>query len=98
MKKACLRQRVLEELKQYTLDNDLKVTDVALQAFKEFLNKKENNTGLYIDSLTKHVTTNIITKTFKCDSCGHFWRPTLWLLQNACPNCRSPYWDTPRKK
>jgi len=46
---------------------------------------------LYIDSLTKHVTTNIITKTFKCDSCGHFWCPP-----KACPNCRSPYWDTPR--
>jgi hypothetical protein len=41
MNKACLRQRVLEELKQYTPDNDLKVTHVALQAFKEFLNKKE---------------------------------------------------------
>ena len=41
MNKACLRQRVLEELKQYIADNDLKDTDVALQAFKEFLNKKE---------------------------------------------------------
>jgi hypothetical protein len=44
MNKACLRQRVLEELKQYTLEND-QVSDVALQAFKEFPNIKENNTS-----------------------------------------------------
>ena len=40
MNKACLRQRVLEELKRYTLEND-QVSDVALQAFKEFPNIKE---------------------------------------------------------
>ena len=31
---------LLKELKQYALDNDMKVTDVAMQAFKEFLTKK----------------------------------------------------------
>jgi predicted Zn-ribbon and HTH transcriptional regulator len=50
------------------------------------------------DSLTKHMTTDIITKTFECDNCGYVWHPTLWLLPKTCPKCRSPDWDTLRKK
>src|SRR6476620_8866251 len=41
---------------------------------------------------------NIVTKTFKCESCGNVWRPALWLLPKTCPKCRSPYWDTPGKE
>jgi hypothetical protein len=45
------------------------------------------------DSLNKHMGRDIITKTFKCESCGHFWRPTLWLLPKTCPKCKSLDWD-----
>jgi len=40
---------------------------------------------------------NIITKTFNCESCGHVWRPALWLLPKTCPKCHNPDWDTPRR-
>ena len=48
--------------------------------------------------LDKHMGRDIITKTFKCESCGHVWHPTLWLLPKTCPKCHIPDWDTPRKK
>lgn len=41
---------------------------------------------------------DIITKTFKCNNCGHGWRPMLWLLPKTCPKCLSPDWDNPKKK
>ena len=41
---------------------------------------------------------NVLTKTFKCDCCEFVWRPTLWLLPKTYPKCKSPYWDTHRKK
>lgn len=49
-----------------------------------------------------------ITKMgYKCERCNHEWLPrdiTSKLdklntnLPKVCPKCKSPYWDTPRKK
>jgi len=44
-----------------------------------------------------HMGRDIITKTFNCESCGHIWRPMLWLLPKTCPGCGSPDWDIPRR-
>ena len=36
----------------------------------------------------------------KCKRCGHRWRPRTDKSPKVCPNpkCKSPYWDTPRRK
>jgi len=32
-----------------------------------------------------------------CERCGHSWVPRVQTVK-TCPNCRSPYWDTPKQK
>jgi len=36
-------------------------------------------------------------KKMICLRCGHKWIPRI-EKPRICPGCRSPYWDTPRKK
>lgn len=34
----------------------------------------------------------------RCERCGHEWLPRQrGKLPVACPKCKSPYWDRPRK-
>lgn len=33
----------------------------------------------------------------ECKRCGHRWVPRTEEQPLTCPNCRSPYWDRPRK-
>ena len=43
----------------------------------------------------------ITLKGFQCERCGHKWLPkedTMKDKPKVCPKCKSPYWDTPRKK
>ena len=36
---------------------------------------------------------------FKCERCGHEWVPrNMKDPPRVCPECKSPYWDRPRKK
>lgn len=36
--------------------------------------------------------------TFTCKRCGHNWSPRKPNRKpKVCPNCKSPYWDKPRK-
>lgn len=37
---------------------------------------------------------------FKCERCGHTWIPREATKDDpkVCPSCKSPYWNTPRKK
>lgn len=37
-------------------------------------------------------------KGYKCERCKHEWIPKGKKKPITCPNCKSPYWDTPRKK
>ncbi len=38
-------------------------------------------------------------KGFKCERCNHEWVPhNIEKKPKVCPKCKSPYWDTPRKK
>jgi len=35
---------------------------------------------------------------WRCERCGHEWIPRDWQkLPTACPDCKNPYWATPRK-
>ena len=35
---------------------------------------------------------------FKCERCGHIWRPRNETDEpRVCPKCKSPYWNKPRK-
>jgi hypothetical protein len=38
--------------------------------------------------------------TLKCLRCGHTWFPRQAELPKTCANkeCKSPYWDRPRRK
>ena len=34
-----------------------------------------------------------------CFRCGHKWLPyNIEEQQKVCPKCKSPYWDSPRRK
>jgi Zn finger protein HypA/HybF involved in hydrogenase expression len=33
-----------------------------------------------------------------CERCGHKWITRSEDIPKVCPNCKSPYWDIPRKK
>lgn len=33
-----------------------------------------------------------------CLRCRHTWIPRIKVTVRVCPKCKSPYWDTPRKK
>ena len=36
---------------------------------------------------------------YKCERCGHEWLPRDENREpKVCPKCKSPYWDTPKKK
>ena len=36
---------------------------------------------------------------YKCERCGHEWIPrNKKTAPRVCPECKSPYWDVPRKK
>lgn len=35
---------------------------------------------------------------YKCLRCGHTWIPRTNNKPKVCANCKSPYWDRPRKK
>ena len=35
---------------------------------------------------------------FRCERCGHEWVPRGKSRDpKVCPECKSPYWDTPRQ-
>ncbi len=34
----------------------------------------------------------------KCERCKHEWITRSKETPKVCPKCKSPYWDTPRKK
>jgi len=35
----------------------------------------------------------------ECMRCGHVWVPKKITKKiTTCPKCKSPYWDTPKKK
>lgn len=46
--------------------------------------------------MTEMVT--IKTKGYRCLRCGHEWIPKRKEEPRVCPNCKSPYWNKPRKK
>lgn len=35
---------------------------------------------------------------FQCSRCNHQWIPRKKEVAKVCPKCKSPYWDTPRRK
>lgn len=35
---------------------------------------------------------------YQCERCEHKWIPRGKEAPKVCPNCKSPYWDTPRRK
>jgi len=43
-------------------------------------------------------TTVVALPSWTCKRCGHSWFPRIATKPKQCPSCRSPYWDTPRKK
>jgi predicted Zn-ribbon and HTH transcriptional regulator len=49
----------------------------------------------YRDFMVKMV--EIRFKGYRCERCGHEWVPKSKNLPRVCPNCKSPYWDIPRK-
>ena len=47
----------------------------------------------------------ITIQAYRCDRCGHEWAPrqslsasTVIPLPKVCPKCKSPYWNTPRRR
>lgn len=39
----------------------------------------------------------IVLPELKCLRCGTTWNPRTTTKPKNCPNCKSPYWDKPRK-
>ena len=38
-------------------------------------------------------------EAFKCDRCQYVWSPKQKEIKPlTCPKCRSPFWDTPRRR
>jgi predicted Zn-ribbon and HTH transcriptional regulator len=36
---------------------------------------------------------------YRCDRCEHEWLPRDKTQDpKVCPRCKSPYWDTPRRR
>ncbi len=35
---------------------------------------------------------------YRCERCGHEWLPRKEEEPTVCPKCKSPYWNTPRKR
>ncbi len=57
--------------------------------------------------MTKDYKTKITVNAFKCLRCRHVWIPrvnmeeltgTIKEKPKICPNCKSAYWDRPRKE
>jgi len=40
----------------------------------------------------------IMLRGFQCERCGHTWAPREHEKPKVCPKCKSPYWNTPRKR
>lgn len=40
----------------------------------------------------------IKSKGYKCERCEHSWIPKKKSYPIICPNCKSPYWNKPRRK
>ena len=40
------------------------------------------------------INSNILT----CSRCRHVWKPRKKKIIKYCPKCKSPYWNSPRKK
>jgi len=49
------------------------------------------------DMIRKHPIVGVVTNK-ECLRCGHNWMPRITTEPIICPNCSSPYWNTPRKK
>lgn len=43
-------------------------------------------------------TISFEVKGYNCLRCGHLWQPRGGFTPTVCPKCRSPYWDTPRRR
>jgi len=35
---------------------------------------------------------------YTCQRCGHVWQARKPTPPTVCPTCKSPYWQTPRKR
>ncbi|MCD4740020.1 hypothetical protein K8R43_02370 [archaeon] len=35
---------------------------------------------------------------YRCERCGHEWKPRNEEEPRVCPKCKSPYWNRPKKK
>lgn len=42
--------------------------------------------------------TNITIPVYTCSRCSHEWVPRVPTLPKRCPQCKSPYWQRPRKE
>ncbi len=40
----------------------------------------------------------VTVEAWKCERCGHVWMPRDEAKPKVCPKCKSPYWDSPRKR
>lgn len=40
----------------------------------------------------------VLLHGFQCIRCNHQWFPRKKEVAKVCPKCKSPYWDTPRRK
>lgn len=42
----------------------------------------------------------ITVEAFQCTRCGHIWKPRKGVDRKpkVCPKCKSPYWDTLRRR
>jgi predicted Zn-ribbon and HTH transcriptional regulator len=48
---------------------------------------------------TDSVAKVMVTKEgWRCERCSHEWVPrTMAVKPVTCPDCKSPYWDKPRR-
>ena len=44
------------------------------------------------------VIEEITVKKCTCERCGHDWVTRGIEMPKVCPRCKSPYWNTPKKK
>jgi len=43
----------------------------------------------------------IVIRGYLCERCKHTWAPRTYNAKQkpfVCPSCKSPYWNTPKKK
>ncbi len=59
--------------------------------------------GIDLDKYNKVVYNHSMENKFEtgtgcvCLRCGHKWFVRIPMRPRVCPNCGSPYWDTPRR-